>query len=166
MLTGFLKRFWRFIQKTLFMKIITWSLVYFVVLMLISYNHFYYTDYTINLCSVDVSISFNSTINGLSINILIIAAGYLVRFRNMKKSTCWCPKVVVILVIRISCFFLLINLFSLNFWANWKMILVSKFFLVVLPFYFVFHGSLKPHDCHNNPSILTPFHYVTMTQSK
>ena len=37
--------------------------------MLISYNHYYVNNCTNTLCSVDVSVSFNSNINGPSINI-------------------------------------------------------------------------------------------------
>ena len=37
--------------------------------MLILYNHWYVTNCTNNLCSVDVSVSVNSNINGPSINI-------------------------------------------------------------------------------------------------
>ena len=40
-----------------------------IVLMLISYSLFYGTNFTNNLCSVDISVSANSNINGLSINI-------------------------------------------------------------------------------------------------
>ena len=40
-----------------------------IVLTLISYNHFYVTNCSNALCSVDVSVSANSNINGHSINV-------------------------------------------------------------------------------------------------
>ena len=52
----FLKRNWRYVKQTLLKTIIARSPVYFIVLMLISYKHFYFN----NLCSVDVSVSVNS----------------------------------------------------------------------------------------------------------
>ena len=58
------KKFWRFVKQNLLKIVIARSPGYFIVLMLISYNH-----YTNTLCSVDVSVSFNSNINGSSINI-------------------------------------------------------------------------------------------------
>ena len=69
MLIDSLKKFWRFVKQNLFTIVIARSLVYFIVLMLISYNHFYVTNCTKNLCSVDLSVSVNSNINGLSIGI-------------------------------------------------------------------------------------------------
>ena len=69
MLTDFLKRFWRFVKQSLLKIVITRSPVYVIVLMLILYYHFYVTNYTNNLCSVDVSVSVNSNISGPSINI-------------------------------------------------------------------------------------------------
>ena len=69
MLIGFLKKFWRLVKQNLLKIVITWEPVYFIVLMLISYNHFYVTNCANNLCSVDVSVSVNSNINGPSINI-------------------------------------------------------------------------------------------------
>ena len=69
MLIGFLKKFWRLVKQNLLKIVITWEPVYFIVLMLISYNHFYVTNCTNTLCSVDVSVSVNSNINGPSINI-------------------------------------------------------------------------------------------------
>ena len=69
MLIGFLKKFWRLVKQNLLKIVITWEPVYFIVLMLISYNHFYVTNCTNNLCSVDVSVSVDSNINGPSIKI-------------------------------------------------------------------------------------------------
>ena len=70
MLIDFLKKFWRFVKQNQLKIIIARSPVCFVVLMLILYYHFKVTNCTNNLCSVDVSVSVNSNINGPSINIL------------------------------------------------------------------------------------------------
>ena len=69
MLIDSLKTFWRFVKGNLLKIVIARSPGYFIVLMLISYNHFYVTNCTNTLCSVDVSVSVNSNINGPSINI-------------------------------------------------------------------------------------------------
>ena len=69
MLIDFLKKFWRLVKQNLLKIIISRSPVYFIVLMLISYNHFYVTNSTNNLCSVDASVSVYSNTNGPSINI-------------------------------------------------------------------------------------------------
>ena len=69
MLIDFLKKFWRFVKQNLLKIVIARSPVYFIVLMLILYYHFYVISCTNNLCSVDVSVSVNSNINGPSINI-------------------------------------------------------------------------------------------------
>ena len=68
-LIGSLKKFCRFVKQTLLKIIIARSPVYFIVLMLISYNHIYVTYCAKNLRSVDVSVSVNSIFNGPSINI-------------------------------------------------------------------------------------------------
>ena len=68
MLPGSLKKFWRFKKQNLLKIIRAWSPVYFIVLILISYNR-YVTNCTNILCSADVSISVNININGPSINI-------------------------------------------------------------------------------------------------
>ena len=44
--------------------------LFYIVLMLISNNHFYVTNRTNTLCSVGVSVSFSDNINGPSINTL------------------------------------------------------------------------------------------------
>ena len=69
MLIDFLKKFWRFVKQNLLKIVIARSPVYFIVLMPILYYHFHVTNCTNNLCSVDVSDSVNSNINGPSINI-------------------------------------------------------------------------------------------------
>ena len=61
--------FWRFLKRNLLEIVIVRSPGYFIVLMLISYYHFYVTNCTNTLCSADVSLSVNSSINGPSINI-------------------------------------------------------------------------------------------------
>ena len=63
------KKFWKFLKRNLLKIIIARLPGYFIVLILISYNHFYVTNCTNTLCSVDVSVSVNSNINGPSINI-------------------------------------------------------------------------------------------------
>ena len=68
-LKDFFKKFWRFVKRNLFKVVIARSPGYLTVLMLISVNHFYVTSCTNTLCSVDVSVSVNSNINGPSINI-------------------------------------------------------------------------------------------------
>ena len=69
MLIDSLKKFWRFVKQNLFTIVIARSLVYFIVLMLISYNHFYVTNCTNTLCYVDISVSVESNTNSHSINI-------------------------------------------------------------------------------------------------
>ena len=65
MLIRFLKKFWRLVKQNLLRIILARSPVYFIVLMLILYYHFYVTNY--NLFSVDVSVSVNNNITGCSI---------------------------------------------------------------------------------------------------
>ena len=69
MLIDSYRKFWKFVKRNLLKIIIARLPGYFIVLILISYNHFYVTNCTNTLCSVDVSISVNSNINGPSINI-------------------------------------------------------------------------------------------------
>ena len=65
--------------------------------MLISFNHYYVNNCTNTLCSVDVSVSFNSNINGPSINIFdktsilvfTIAVDCVMMSGNIKKITSW-----------------------------------------------------------------------------
>ena len=78
--------------------------------MLISFNHFYVTYCTNKLYSVDVSVSVsvNSNINGpstksfllkTSTSLFTVAAGFLIRLKNIKSVTYCHQKVVVILII-------------------------------------------------------------------
>ena len=69
MLIDSLKKFWRFVKENLLKIVIAWSPVYFIVLRLISYNHFYVISCTNTLCSADIAVSFNNNISGPSINI-------------------------------------------------------------------------------------------------
>ena len=69
MLIDSFKKFWRFVKRNLLKIVIAWSPGYFIVLMLISYNHYYVNNCINTLCSVVLSVSFNSNINGPSINI-------------------------------------------------------------------------------------------------
>ena len=69
MLIDSFKKFWRSVKRNLLKIVIARAPGYFIVLLLISYNHFYVTNCTNTLCSVDVSVSVNSNINGPSINI-------------------------------------------------------------------------------------------------
>ena len=62
-------KFWRFVKRNLLKILIARSPGYFIILMLISYNHFYVTNYTNTSCFVDVSVSVNSSISGPLINI-------------------------------------------------------------------------------------------------
>ena len=64
MLLGFLKKFGRFVKQTPLKIAIGQSPVYFIVLVLTSCNYFYVTNWTSTLCSVDVSVSVNTSING------------------------------------------------------------------------------------------------------
>ena len=66
MLIDFLKKFWRFLKQNLLQIVIARSPGYFIVLMLMLYYHFYVTNCTHNLYSVDVSVSVsvNCNING------------------------------------------------------------------------------------------------------
>ena len=102
MLIGFLKKFWRLVKPNLFKTIIAWSPVCFIVFMLISYSHFYVTNCTNNLCSVDVSVSMVLQSIFLMKTLILhftIASGCLLRLGNIKKLTCWHPKVAAILLI-------------------------------------------------------------------
>ena len=100
-------KIWRFVKQNLLKIVIAWSPGYFIVLILISYNHFYVTNCTNTLCSVDVSVSFNSNINGPSINIFdknfnfsfYNSSRLSYDIRKYQKLTCWHPKVVEILTI-------------------------------------------------------------------
>ena len=69
MLIDSFRKFWRFVKRNLLKILIARSPSYFIILMLISYNHFYVTNYTNTSCFVDVSVSVNSSINGPLINI-------------------------------------------------------------------------------------------------
>ena len=105
---------------------------HFIVLMVISYNHFYVTNYTNTSCSVDVSVSVNSNMDGPSINIFDNFFFYnSSRSKNVKKLNCWHPKEVTILIIWISCPSFSYFCCLLIFWENGKMILSSKWYLLV-----------------------------------
>ena len=69
MLIDSFKKFWKFVKRNLLKVVIARSPGYFIVLMLISYSHFHVPNCSHTLCSVDVSVSVNSNINGPSINI-------------------------------------------------------------------------------------------------
>ena len=73
-----------------------------------------------------------------SIFVSTIAAGCLMMLGNIKKLTCWHPKVLVILVRWISCPSFSYFCLLFTFWGNGKMILASKLFLLVSLFYFAF----------------------------
>lgn len=68
MLGGCLKRFCRFVKQILLKIVKARSSFCFRLLKLISNNHFYITNFTNTLCSVNVSVSVSSNINGLPIN--------------------------------------------------------------------------------------------------
>ena len=107
MLTDFLNKFWRFVKQNLLKIVIARSPVYFIVLMLILYYYFYVTNCTNSLCSVDVSVSVNSNINGPSINIFdknfnfsfYNSSGLPYEVRKYQKINLLPPKVAVILII-------------------------------------------------------------------
>ena len=69
MLIDSFRKFWRFVKRNLLKILIARSPGYFIILMLISYNHFYVTNYTNTSCFVDVSVSVNSSISRPLINI-------------------------------------------------------------------------------------------------
>ena len=69
-----------------------------------------------------------------SILVFTIAVDCVMMSGNIKKLTCWHPKVVEILTIWISCPSFSYFCFLLIFWENGKMILASKLFLLVLLF--------------------------------
>ena len=69
MLIDSFRKFWRFVKRNLLKILIARLPGYFIILMLISYNHFYVTNYTNTSCFVDVSVSVNSSISGPLINI-------------------------------------------------------------------------------------------------
>ena len=105
MLIDFLKKFWRFVKQNLLKIVTARSPVYFKVLMLILYYHFYVNNCTNNLCSDNVSISVNSNVNGPSINILgknfnfsfYNSSRLSHEVRKYQKTYCH-PKVAVILI--------------------------------------------------------------------
>ena len=66
-----------------------------------------------------------------SILVFTIAVDCVMMSGNIKKLTCWHPKVVEILTIWISCPSFSYFCFLLIFWENGKMILASKLFLLV-----------------------------------
>ena len=82
MLIVFLKKFWRLTKQNLLKIVMARSPVYFIVLMAVSYNHFYVTNCANNLCSVNVSVSVNSNINGPSI--IIFDKNFNFSFYNSK----------------------------------------------------------------------------------
>ena len=133
MLIDSFKNFWRFVKRNLLKAVIARSPGYFIVLMLILYNHGYVTNCTNTLRSVDVSVSVNSKINGSSIYISDknFNSSFYKKSRKARKLTCWHPKVVEILKIWISCPSFSYFCFLLIFWENWKMILASELFLLV-----------------------------------
>ena len=94
MLIVSLKKIWRLVNQNqlkmtiarspvYFKLIIARSSIYFIVLMLISYYHFYVSNCTNNLCSVDVSVSVNSNINDPPINIFY--KNFKFRFYNSSR---------------------------------------------------------------------------------
>ena len=76
------KKFWRFVKQNLLKIVIAQPPDYFIVLMLIPYNH-YVNNCTNTLCSVDVSVSFNSSINGRSI--IIFHKNFIFSFDNSSR---------------------------------------------------------------------------------
>ena len=107
--------------------------------MLISYNHFYVTNCTNTLCSVDVSVSVNSNINGPSIN--IFDKNFNFSFYNSSRLCYDVRKYQKINLLApkgsrnsdnmniLSFFF--IFLLSFNLLRKRKMILASKLFFLV-----------------------------------
>ena len=65
--------FWRFVKQNLLKIVIARSPVYFIVLMLISYEHFYITNCTNTLCSVHVPVSVVQAIFLIKTSILVFA---------------------------------------------------------------------------------------------
>ena len=109
-----------------------------IVLTLISYNHFYVTNCSNALCSVDVSVSANSNINGHSINVFdknfnfsFYNSSRLSYVRKYQKINLLAPKGsrnsdnMNILPF----FFIILLSFKLS--RKRKIILVSKLFLLV-----------------------------------
>ena len=100
-------KFWRFVKRNQLKMVIAWLPSHFIVLMLISYNHFYVTNCKNTLCSVDVSVSFNSNINGPSINTFdknfnfsfYNSSRLCYDVRKYQKINLLAPKVVEILTI-------------------------------------------------------------------
>ena len=133
------KKFRRFVKQNLLTIIIARSPVYFIVSMLISYKHFYVTNCTNTLCSVDVSVSVNSNINGPSIN--IFDKNFNFSFYNSSRLCYDVRKYQKINLLApkgsrnsdnmniLSFFF--IFLLSFNLLRKRKMILASKLFLLV-----------------------------------
>ena len=144
------KKFWRFEKRNLVKIVTAQSPVYFIVLMLISYNHFYVTNCTNTLCSVDVSVSVNSNINGPSIN--IFGKSFNFSFYNSNRLSYEVRKYQKIKKSRNSnnmnlLSFFFVFLLSFNFLRKrindpcFKIILTSIAFLVCILYRFS-----KPHN--------------------
>ena len=81
-----------------------------------------------------------------SILVFTIAAGCLMRLWNIKKLTCWHPKVVVILIIWIPCHFF-IFLLSFNFLRKRKNHPCLKIILTSISFVvYILYRFLKPQN--------------------
>ena len=109
-----------------------------IVLMLISYIHFYVTNCTNTLCSVDVSVSVNSNINGHSINVFdknfnfsFYNSSRLSYVRKYQKINLLAPKGSRNSDNMNILSFFFIFLLSFNLLRKRKMILASKLFLLV-----------------------------------
>ena len=124
--------------------LISWSLVCFIVLTLILYSHFYVTNFTNNLYSVDISDSVNTNLNGPSIN--IFDKGFSFTFYNSirllheakeyQKNNLFSPKGsnscgnmnILSFLILASKLFLLVLLFLVS--------LIQKFTLKIIKIFF------------------------------
>ena len=109
-----------------------------IVLTLISYNHFYVTNCSNALCSVDVSVSANSNINGHSINVFdknfnfsFYNSSRLSYVRKYQKINLLAPKGSRNSDNMNILSFFFIFLLSFNLLRKRKMILASKLFLLV-----------------------------------
>ena len=132
MLIDFLKKFWRFLKQNLLKIVIARSPVCFIVLMPILYYHFYVTSCTNNLCSVDISVSVNSNINGPSIN--IFDKNFNFSFYNSSRLSYEVRK------------YQKINLLAPKGSSNSdNMNILSFFFIFLLPFNFLRKRKNDPH---------------------
>ena len=132
------------------------SPVYFMVLMLLSYNHFYVTNCPNNLCLIDQQSIF---LIKTSILVFTLATGCLMRSGNMIKLT-FTPKGSSNSGNMNIFPFLLICLLSFNFLIKQKNYRRLRIILTSIGFYCAFFINLQSHKiCWNLVSLFYTWHH-------